>query len=405
MSWRTPARVLDRWAREESLEDISPKDMERHFDTVEQRLSVGYQDPETIGRDNQLLKAGADAKGWKVIPNRRNQIHCAGCNNCAFGCPTGAKRSMLVTYVPRALAHGARLYADCRVDLVTHEGSRATGVEGHFIRPGGGRGPKLTVKASVVVVSCGAVQTPSLLLRSGLQSPSGQLGRNLTLHPNAKLVAIFDEDVRGWHGVHQAFQVREFMDDGILFAAVNIPPSLVTMGVSHHGRALGELMKDYNRMVVAGCLLEDSTSGQVRNLPGVGPLAFYQVTDRDIERAIRGVALMSEAMFAAGAKRIILPFEGVPDLMGPDDVRALFRRKIPRHAIELLTVHVMGTARMSDDPARGVVSSHGQFHGVKGLFVADASVFPGPVGVNPMETIVALAARNAEWIANNRDRC
>ena len=115
MSWRTPPQVLDRWARDEDLVAIGERDMEPYFAKVESRISVGFQDPETIGRDAQLLKAGADAKGWKIIPNLRNQLHCAGTNNCTNGCPTGAKRSMLVTSVPRALARGARLFADCRV--------------------------------------------------------------------------------------------------------------------------------------------------------------------------------------------------------------------------------------------------------------------------------------------------
>ena len=104
MSWRTPPQVLERWARDEDVVAIGERDMEPYFAKVESRISVGYQDSETIGRDAQLLKAGADARGWKIIPNLRNQLHCAGTNNCTNGCPTGAKRSMLVTSVPRALA-------------------------------------------------------------------------------------------------------------------------------------------------------------------------------------------------------------------------------------------------------------------------------------------------------------
>jgi choline dehydrogenase-like flavoprotein len=138
-----------------------------------------------IGRDSELFKGGAEASGWTVVPNRRNQLHCAGTNSCTSGCPTGAKRSMLVTSVPRALSLGARLFADCRVDRVTRSGPGVTGVTGHFVRPGGRKGPSLTVRARTVIVAGGAVQTPALLLRSGLRSASGQLGRRLSVHPNA----------------------------------------------------------------------------------------------------------------------------------------------------------------------------------------------------------------------------
>ena len=404
MSWRTPAKVLQRWAGEEGIAAISERDMERHFAKVESRISVAPQDPETIGTDMRLLKAGADAKGWKIIPNLRNQLHCAGSNNCTNGCPTGAKRSMLVTNIPRALARGARLFADCRVERITRNGRAVTGIEGRFVRPGGRRGPRLTVRSAVVVAAGGAVQTPALLARSGLRSASGLLGRNLTLHPNAKVIAFFDEEVRGWQGVHQAYQVREFMADGILLTAVNLPPSLVALGLPSHGRELGELMARYNHMITAGCLVEDTGSGCVRNIPGLGAQVFYQVNNHDAERIVRGIALTTELMFAAGARRVLLPFDGAPEVRDLAGLHEVLGSPVPAKSIELFTVHLMGTARMSDNPQRGVVDSFGACHGVPGLFVADASLFPGPIGVNPMETIMALVTRNAQRLIEQRDR-
>ncbi len=126
MSWRTPERVLERWSAAGVL-GLGEREMETWFARAEARHSVGLQDPETIGRDSELMRAGAVAQGWAVVPNRRGQLHCAGTNNCTSGCPTGAKRSMLVTSVPRALALGARLYADCRVDRITRTGRRSPG--------------------------------------------------------------------------------------------------------------------------------------------------------------------------------------------------------------------------------------------------------------------------------------
>ena len=404
MSWRTPGRVLQRWAEEEGVAAIGERDMEPYFAKVESRISVGHQDPETIGNDMRLLKAGADAKGWKIIPNLRNQVHCAGTNNCINGCPTGAKRSMLVTNIPRALSRGARVFADCRVERITQSNGTITGIEGAFVRPGGHRGPRLTVSARVVVAAGGAVQTPALLARSGLRFASGLLGRNLTLHPNAKVIAFFDEEVIGWHGVHQAYQVREFIGDGILLTAVNLPPSLVALGLPSHGAGLGQVMGDYNHMITAGCLVEDTGSGRVRHLPGLGPQVFYQLTDHDAERVVHGIALTAELMFASGARRILLPFDGAPEVRDLAGLRDLLARPVPKKSIELFTVHLMGTARMSDDPRRGVVDSFGAFHGVPGLFVADASLFPTPIGVNPMETIMALVTRNAQRLIEQRDR-
>ena len=312
MSWRTPARVLRRWAEQEGLRAISEQDLDPYFAAIESRLSVGLQDPETIGRDSELFKGGAEARGWTVVPNRRNQLHCAGTNSCSSGCPTGAKQSMLVTSVPRALALGARLLADCRVDRITRSGPAVTGVTGHFVRPGGRRGPSLTVRARVVIVAGGALQTPALLMRSGLRSASGQLGRNLSVHPNAVVTAFFDQDVTGWQGVHQAFQVREFLDEGLLLTATNLTPPMLAGILPAYGRELGEQMADYNHIVTAGPLVSDTGTGRIRNVPGLGPLVFYQLTERDAARVQRGVELTAEALFAPGPGACCSPSTGPP---------------------------------------------------------------------------------------------
>jgi len=397
MSWRTPDKILTRWERELGLAGIA-RDLEPYFERVERRIHVAPMDPEVIGNDNLLLKKGADAKGWNIIGNLRNQAHCAGSNRCAFGCPTGAKQSALVSYVPRALHYGARVYADVRVDHITRHGKRATGVIGTVA----GTGHRLTVRARLVVAACGAIHTPALLVRSGFRSPSGQLGRNLSMHPNVKMVAIFDEDVTGWKGAHQAFQVREFQDQGLVFAAVNLPPSILAMSFPHRGAELGALMQHYDRMVLAGMLCEDTATGRVRTIDG-RPQAFYQLAEADAANLKRGVVLLSELLFAAGARRILMPFH-TPDLYGPDDARRLLERDIPARHWEVVTVHMMGTARMGNDRTAAVTSSFGLVHDADRLMVADASLFPTPIGVNPMETIMALATRAAGHVIDNAAR-
>ncbi len=398
MSWRTPDKILARWERELGLAGIA-RELEPCFERVERRIHVAPMDPEAIGNDNLLLKKGADAMGWKVIGNLRNQAHCVGSNRCAFGCPTGAKQSALVSYVPRALHYGARVYADVRVDRITRTGKRATGVVGTVT----GTRHKITVRARLVVAACGAIHTPALLVRSGFRSPSGQLGKNLAMHPNVKVVAIFDEVVTGWKGAHQAFQVREFQDQGLLFAAVNLPPSILAMSFPHRGAALGQLMQHYDRMVLAGMLCEDTTSGRVRTINGQ-PQAFYQLAEADAANLKRGVVLLSELLFAAGAKRILMPFHQAAELHGPDDARRLLDRDIPARGWEVVTVHMMGTARMGNDRSAAVTSNFGLVHDADRLLVADASLFPTPIGVNPMETIMALATRAAGYVIDNATR-
>jgi choline dehydrogenase-like flavoprotein len=405
MSWRTPESILDGWRTHNGL-DISPASMEPYFERVEKRIHVAPMDESAIGIDNQLLKKGADAKGWKIIGNLRNQVHCAGSNRCAFGCPTGAKQSALVSYIPRALHFGARVYADVQVDRITRNGKRATGVMGHVRNPDGSRGHHVAVRSKLVVASCGAIHTPALLARSGISSRSGLLGGNLSLHPNVKVVAIFNERVTGWQGAHQAFQVRQFAEEGLgAFAAINLPPSILAMSFPHRGAQLGQLMQHYDHMVLAGLLCEDTTTGRVRTING-RPQAFYQLSAHDAANMQRGLQLLSELLFAAGARRILLPFHHAPELTTPDEARRLLdpRTPIPPKTWEVVTVHMMGTAMMGGDRLASVTDDTGFVHDVDRLLVADASLFPTPVRVNPMETIMALSTRAAGRVIENRRR-
>jgi choline dehydrogenase-like flavoprotein len=391
MAWRTPGPVLERWHRDAGLD---PAALTPLFERVERRLSVAEQDPDSIGRDQVLLKTGADRLGWAVVDNRRAQVHCGGCNACVTGCPTGAKQSTLVSYLPRAVAFGATVISDCRVRRVLRERKRATGVEAV-----GASGRRLVVRAPVTVVAAGAVQTPALLMRSGVRSPSGQLGRNLAIHPGVNVIAEFDEPVEGWKGVHQAYQVREF--EGVLMAAVNLPPGLVARSLDLSREEVGEVMTRYDRIVPAGVLVDDTSTGRVLSVGG-GAVVRYDLSDRDAGRIVAAIADLCRLLFAAGAVRVHLPFQGAAPLQSTGDGDRLHAEPIAASRLAVSTVHLMGTARMGGDPVRSVCDPAGRVHDSAGLYVADASLLPTPLGLNPQETVMALATLVAQGLIAGR---
>ncbi|RME74786.1 MAG: FAD-binding protein [Planctomycetota bacterium] len=403
MSWRTPERVLERWGREHGIPAVDPESMAPIFERLEALVHVGPQAPDTIGRDQSLFRLGAERRGLRVVANRRNQRQCVGSNNCVFGCPTGGKQSMLVSMLPRALGFGAELYADCRVQrLLVHERGGRPRIEGLIARlvdPRTDRpGPPVRVRARHVVLSCGATQTPVLLLRNRVACGSGQVGRHLTLHPNAKAIAIFEDAVHPWRGVHQAYQVHERLEEGILLAAPFLQPQILALTLPRLGARLWEVLGQIERVVSGGVLVEDSTSGRVLPGPFGSARMRYRMTRHDLDRCLRGLALLCEIYFAAGAQRIVLPIHGLEEITSPDEIRRLFAHPLDPRDIEIATVHAMGSCRMGIDPHRAVVDAFGESHEVRGLWIADASVLPTPVGVNPMLTIMALATRTAFFL-------
>ncbi|MCP5465004.1 MAG: GMC family oxidoreductase [Deltaproteobacteria bacterium] len=402
MCWRTPEKIMKRWQWEKRMTDFSPQKMDRYFSRAEGIINASPIIPEAINRDSQLLKLGAEKAGYEVRANLRSAKTCVGANMCVMGCPTGAKQSTLQSYIPLYLNNGGEVYTNCRVQRVVTKRGRAIGVDGYFVDPiTKKRMHKFKVRSKVVVVSCGAVQTPALLMKSGIKSESKLLGKNLITHPNAKVLAVFDEPVYAWKGVNQGFQITEFFEEGILMAVNFAPPSIAALALPHELPNPMQILKDeFHHMVMGAALIEDTSRGQVRVGPMGTVLPFYNLNSWDFERAVRAVSLLTEVFFKAGARKCYLPFTGMPEIQSIDEIPKIFEKNLKPKDIELMTVHIMGTAQMGGDPKRSVINTHGEFHGVKGLFVADASVFPTSIGVNPQLTIMALATRTAEYIAN-----
>jgi choline dehydrogenase-like flavoprotein len=158
-------------------------------------------------------------------------------------------------------------------------------------------------------------------------------------------------------------------------------------------------MRDYNYMLTARALIEDQSEGRVVLGLDREPYLVFRLGKRDVEKIHRGVGLTAELLFAAGARRVLLPFGNLQTVDKPEDLPRISERPAAAGTIALTTEHLMGTTRMAPRPRRGATDTSGGVHGVDGLVVADASVLPSSLGVNPQETIVAMALRNADrWI-------
>jgi choline dehydrogenase-like flavoprotein len=402
MAWRPPARILDRWERTLGLEGAGARAMEPYFDAAERILHVEPNHEDTYGQNTHLFLRGAAALGWPVARAPRNMRRCVGLNNCALGCPTGAKQAMHVTEVPRALAAGATLLTHARVDRVRWSGSRATGVTGRLLDARGGPRGRFTAHADLVVLAAGARHTPGILKRSRLFAR--QIGRGLHTHPNAKCVGIFDERFDPWIGTHQAFHIHHFLDQGILIGYAAVPPGLLAGAIPGLGPANAEKMALYNHMLTAATLVDDETEGRVRLGPDLQPFMWQTLGRSDVERLHRGVALTAELLFAAGAREVLLPFSDLHAIASPGEIRRIHERPRDRGTIELMTVHIMGTARMARDRTSGAVDETGAVFDTGGLVVGDASAIPTSLGVNPQETIVALTLRNVDRWLDRRGR-
>ncbi len=243
------------------------------------------------------------------------------------------------------------------------------------------------MKAQRVVVAAGTIHTPLLLAANGIGGDSGQLGRNLSVHPATAAFALMDEVVDMAKGVPQSFYVDEWAGEGIMFEGIAGPPSYAAMSLPLQGERHAAAMRSYRHLAQIGLMVSDSSRGRVRRVRGSGvgrSLITYDLDERDLARFRAGIGHMRELFESAGAREVYLP---LPEGIAPERARA--------KDLRLMAFHPLGTARADADPARGVVDSNLQVHGVEGLYVADGSVVPSALGVNPQITIMALATRLA----------
>jgi choline dehydrogenase-like flavoprotein len=393
--WRTPNWVLDRWARQEGLADHAPDRMAPYFDRVERELEVTRADWKVLGGVARVVKRGCDVLGYSHMALMRNAPGCDGSGVCDYGCPTDARRSTNVSYVPAALARGARLLTGVRADRVLRHGDRVVGVEGTALATR----KRVRVRARATIVACGTVMSPVLLARDAATKHLPWLGRNLSIHPATTVSALFDEDIRGYAAVPQGYCVDEFRREGILLLGASAPIDLGAATFAFVGRKLMDVMEAYDRIASFGVMVEDESRGRVVAGPGGRPVILYRLGRRERERLRRGTEILARIYLAAGAREVYPAVHGHRVLRDASDIARL-AGSLPAASDWLLTAfHPLGTCRMATSARRGVVSPDHEVFGSPGLYVADGSVVPSSIGVNPQETIMALATRAADRIA------
>jgi len=402
--FRTPERVLRQWEAW-GIEGVDPQGMEPIFQRVEEELSVQPVPWEIIGRNALTFQRGVEALGLHGRPIQRAIRGCRGCGVCAFGCPSDAKQAMHISYLPKAAARGARVFAGCRADRILVEDGRAVGVEADILDPATEQVQgRLRVRSRVVVLAAGAIHTPVLLMRNGLAT--GPAGRNLSIHPATGVGAFFDEEVFGWRGTLQSYYVDDLHESlGVLLEVTSPLPGVGAVSLPGVGLELKQALADYKHLASVGLFVSDSATGRVmgqRWWPE--PLVFYSLSRRDAARLQRGMALAAEVFLEAGARRVYTGLRRLPTVTGRRELERLRELAIRPEELTVVGFHPMGTCRMGRDPATSVVGPYGESHAVRNLFLADGSVLPSCVGVNPQISIMALATRTTFHLLEQGER-
>jgi choline dehydrogenase-like flavoprotein len=402
-SFRTPEDVVAHWAVKHGVQGFAYADLVPHYDAIEARLAIAKVDLESLNANNRALYDGCKALGWQVDTLKRNVYACFQSGFCHLGCPVNAKRSMLVTMIPDAIDASARLVFRARADRLETDGASVSRLRGTLLDSEGRlpTGRSFTVKARRFVLCGGALNSPALLLRSGLDS-GGVVGTRTFVHPALGSLALFDHDINPFQGAPQSAASHHFAhrgdDVGYFLETVPWYPGLASTAVPGFGAGHAATMHDAAKTAIHVAILidgfhDDVPGGRVTLRPSGAPLLDYPIVPA-LWSALRDAQKrLSEAQFAAGARRV-LTLHAEP---GDMNDRAQIERVVDGLRWEVgstpvFSAHLMGGCRMGDDPKSSVVRSADlRHHALANLYVIDGSVFPTSLGVNPQESIYGLA--------------
>jgi choline dehydrogenase-like flavoprotein len=394
--WRLPEDAYERSFGEAGARDALPlTELLARMDRIERDLSVAPAPDRLLGGNGTLMKLGAERLGWRAHAIRRNVVDCQGSGRCLEACPTRRKRSMEQTYLPRAVELGARVLPDHEVRVIETSAARAVAVSGR--RADGS--PFRVAARRGVVLAASAIQSPCILLRSGI-GPRAHVGQHFLAHPGTAVAGIYRDPVRIWEGATQSYEVDEFRADGFKIEVVGLPVELAGVRMPGLGQDFQRAMKDFAHMAVWGVQVRAEAEGTVAPA-GDAARITYTPTPRDMGRFRAGVKRLCEMHFAAGAVRVYPGVHGGPDVLtSPDELPRLDALPLDPRDYSLIAAHLFSTARMGRTRDDGAVRFDGRAHDVSGLWVLDASALPTNLGVNPQHTIMALAMLLAEKIAS-----
>jgi choline dehydrogenase-like flavoprotein len=291
------------------------------------------------------------------------------------------------------------LYTGARAERILFEHGRAVGLEARSVD---GR-HRLRVRAQATVVACGTLITPAFLQRQGLHKGRRHVGRNLSIHPASTVSALFDEEIMGYTAIPQGYCIDELQREGILPMGASAPIDMGASQFNFVGRQLMDVMENYDRVASFGVMISDRSKGQVRLGPGGRPVVLYWFGRRERDLMQRGMAMVSRVFLAAGAREVYPALHGHRIVRTADDLERMETARTAAADYLLTAFHPLGTCRMATNPGDGVVSPTNEVFGIPGLYIADGSVVPSSVAVNPQVTIMAIATRAADLLADRLD--
>ena len=401
-----PERVLRRW----NVPGLTFADVEQRARKYVAENNVHLLEESLLNENNRLFVKGCRRLGYRVQQFPVNLKGCRGSSLCNLGCPNQAKQGTDRVQLPRAERNGVEVVTRCEVQRIEDRkisvrvSEKADGNKGE---PSTWEAGDYEIDAKVVVACAGAVNSPALLLRSGFGRSLPRLGRGFTCHPAFIMVAEHDRPITNAVGHPKSFYLDQFAEsDHFLLETCMYFPFIAAKAMVGFGEEHSRFMRAFPRLQMILVLACDEVDDHNRvTVDGDGrPVVHYRFTPEAIHGLVQGAITSAKISFAAGAVRAHVPVSHSPTIERADRERLDQIAEKPDFKpgkLSISAAHLQGGCAMGSGPEDSVTDSCGRVHGVPWLYVADSSLFPNSLEINPYLTIMALADRVAETIRKN----
>ena len=405
-SLTAPERVIRQWA----VPGLDHADLVARSEKYAVENNVHMLPDEDINENNKLFVQGCREAGFEARQFPVNVKGCLGSSLCNIGCPNQAKQGTNRVQLPRAEKGGVEVVTRAealRVEkgmVTVRVGEAGPGEKGE---PSEWEPGDYRVEAATVVLAAGSVGSAALLLRSGFGSSLRRLGEGFTAHPVFILVGEHDRDITNDVGHPKSYYVDRAEEDGWILETCMYFPFVTAKNLTGFGPSHSTLMRAFSRLQMILVLAADKATASNRiSVDGHGrPVVEYSFTPSVIESMVSATRAATRIFFGAGATRVHAPPANPPLIErteNPDLDERIHARFFRTGRVSVSAAHLMGGCGMGSDATDSVTDAWGRVHGHPWLRVADASLFPDSVEINPYLTIMGLADRVAEGILNDQ---
>lgn len=392
-----PEEIIKKW----NLPGFTPSNFNPYLEKVKKDIEVTQITDDQINENNNILKIGSKALGYKGKNLFHNRKGCFESGFCELGCTYNAKMNGLRVYIPKAVKAGSDVICNTKAIRLEYAAKKIKKLHAEVIHPISNKKIcSLKINANYFISSAGAIEGPQLLLRSEIPDPHNLIGKKLHLHPGSAVCGIFPDVINFWQGIPQSYECDEFLDlndeeKRIWLITGSAHPIGISSLLPGHGKNHLKYMKKIPNIAAITPMLHDHSSGSVST--SFGQLKIdYKLNSSDKKQMYNGIKEAGKILLAAGANSIILPGKEIKELKNENEIDK-FLNSSQYTLRDLVAVHPMSSLWMGNNPNNSVTTPQGRYHQLENLYIADTSLYPTSIGIPPQLTTYSIG----KYVANN----